>query len=101
VRACPLRFIAKSPDYHFSDTKVWKGSVKVGPAGSQTEVPTFNTAILSGDDTQNGASLTGTEGTELVLVGAIVFTDAIPRSAFCRLRENLWTNPSFSMVLSL
>lgn len=54
------------------NTKVWKGSVKVGPANSQIEVPAFNTAILSADATQAGTSLTGTEGAELVLVSAIV-----------------------------
>jgi len=47
---------------------IWKGSVKVGPAESQIEVPAFNTAVLSTDATQTGASLTGIEGTELVLI---------------------------------
>ena len=42
--------------------------MKVGQADDQTEVSAFNTAILSADATQTGSSLTGTEGTELVLV---------------------------------
>lgn len=61
-----LKFIGQNADHQKS--KVWKGSVKVGPAGSEIEVPAFNTATLSADATQAGASLTGTEGTELVLV---------------------------------
>lgn len=43
--------------------------MKVGQAGDQqTEVSAFNTAVLSADAAQTGCSLTGTEGTELVLV---------------------------------
>ncbi|KAF9532934.1 RmlC-like cupin domain-containing protein [Crepidotus variabilis] len=47
---------------------IWKGSIKVGPKESALDVPTFHTAVLSAEETETGVSITGTAGTEFVLV---------------------------------
>ncbi|KAF9559137.1 hypothetical protein CPC08DRAFT_638063 [Agrocybe pediades] len=44
----------------------WKGSLKVG--SEDTPVPAFYTAVLSSNANETGIALSGTEGTELVLV---------------------------------
>jgi hypothetical protein len=45
-----------------------KGSLTVGAGSEAAPVDAFNTAILSSDASQTGVSLSGIEGTELVLV---------------------------------
>ncbi|KAF9480120.1 hypothetical protein BDN70DRAFT_878007 [Pholiota conissans] len=44
----------------------WKGEVKVG--SDTIAIPAFHTSVLSADAEQTGVSVTGTEGTELVLI---------------------------------
>ncbi|KAF8959040.1 RmlC-like cupin domain-containing protein [Flammula alnicola] len=44
----------------------WKGAVKIG--SDTTAIPAFHTAVLSADSEQTGVSLSGAEGTELVLI---------------------------------
>jgi len=44
----------------------WKGTLKVG--ADTTVVPTFHTAVLSANAEESGVTLSGTEGTQLVLV---------------------------------
>ncbi|KAF8201424.1 RmlC-like cupin domain-containing protein [Pholiota molesta] len=44
----------------------WKGEVKIGT--DTTAIPSFHTSVLSTDAEQTGVSISGAEGTELVLI---------------------------------